>query len=596
MKMPHDRLQLNGQIVAELFPFHILVDASDGYIYSVGEGLNDIAGLEKIGQPFNAVFHIERPIVEALSSDVLKQCEGASFILQLIGTQAKLRGQFVFNKEGDMIFLGTLLVEASDSLEKLGVSMSKFTSIDLTPDLVILQRFREIEKQDLKRRAQQLAELSKSRDEMNKRANTDELTGVANRRGFWEVGSKMLAGFEKNENTSLILILLDLDGFKNINDQYGHEAGDAILLEIATRISDEIGERGLVGRLGGDEFVVIRRLDVFHHAEQEATNLLKVIKEPIRQKYRKHKVDVSMGVVKVSRGDSLDDAINKADLAMYEGRRKQRGAIFWYTDSIEQRVENKRELTRKFTEALNTGLIAPHYQPIVTLKDTALVSFEALARWTDPELGSIRPDIFIEVANEAGLLQVLDKTILDLSLDQLTRWHKVGKKYTMHVNLSADSLDSSLCDQVLNALEVRRLDPKYLILELTETTLLENTQTACEILSQLSESGVKVQLDDFGTGYSSLTHIRDLPVHGIKIDKSFVADARANEKSRELLKSVVDLASNLQLEVVAEGIETGAQFQFLEKLGCDYGQGFYIGKPTVPDTCEIILNSLNKAA
>jgi len=135
----------------------------------------------------------------------------------------------------------------------------------------------------------------------------------------------------------------------------------------------------------------------------------------------------------------------------------------------------------------------------------------------------------------------------------------------MHVNLSADSLDSSLCDQVLNALEVRRLDPKYLILELTETTLLENTQTACEILSQLSESGVKVQLDDFGTGYSSLTHIRDLPVHGIKIDKSFVADARANEKSRELLKSVVDLASNLQLEVVAEGIETGAQFQFLER-------------------------------
>jgi len=177
---------------------------------------------------------------------------------------------------------------------------------------------------------------------MNKRANTDELTGVANRRGFWEVGSKMLAGFEKNENTSLILILLDLDGFKNINDQYGHETGDAILLEIATRISDEIGGR----------------LDVFHHAEQEATNLLKVIKEPIRQKYRKHKVDVSMGVVKVSRGDSLDDAINKADLAMYEGRRKQRGAIFWYTDSIEQRVENKRYTQRhSFGQLRSTGAL-----------------------------------------------------------------------------------------------------------------------------------------------------------------------------------------------------------------------------------------------
>ena len=593
---PHDIPSLPGSIVEELFPFHCLINEHDNLIVSAGRALAPLLPTNYANSAFDTVFRIVRPEIKALTRRTMISHARSCVIMEVVDSDIILRGQFVLPSNKHILFIGSVLAQNANYLENIGVNLNSFAPFDLTPDVVILRKFREIETKDMHKRTQMLAELSKSRDELSEHAYTDELTKITNRRGFWIAGTNILTDHKQNSESILILALLDLDGFKEINDKHGHDAGDAILCEAAERIRDTVGDEGIAGRLGGDEFVLLltldRQLDVKDHVE----SLLREINFPFQRRFQQLSIHASIGVTEIETNDTLESAIHHADLAMYEGRKNARGAISWYTAALAQRLEDKKQMLVRLKDAIHNGLIEPHFQPIISFESFELSSFEALARWNDPELGMVRPDLFIALAEELGMLDQLDHLIMEKSLDQLVLWHSEGKMYSVHVNVSAPSLKSALVDRVVQALRDRNIDASYLKLELTETTILENTEFTIDVLDRLRDNGLTLTLDDFGTGYSSLTHIKDFPVCGLKIDRSFVADAHHNEKSKALLRSVATIAMNMNLYIIAEGIESQEQLDFLRNIGCHYGQGYYIGKPAAADTCEQLFPQRKDAA
>jgi len=554
--MSRDRLLLTADIVDDLFPFHILLSECGTKVLSTGRGLTELLGIDATQRRFDQLFNITRPKMADLSMRTAMSHLRSSVILQARDTDFSLRGQVLVPSESTVLFIGSILVKSADSLQKQNVSLKLFSPFDLTPDIVILHKFMEMENRDRLNNNKRLIEMSKSRDEMSQYAYTDELTKVANRRGFWQAGERILQEHKSDQSASVLLALLDLDEFKS------------------------------VARLGGDEFVAILILDPHQDPEQRAQHVLNAVVGPFKYNRLHLFIGASMGVAKVDKQDTLERAIHHADIAMYEGRINNSATVSWYTEALAAKILEKKQISTRLEKAIKLGQINPHFQPVLELPGLNLIGFEALARWHDAELGMVRPDIFIELAEELGLLNQLDTLILEKSLNQLAQWHKQGKNYAMQVNVSAASIQLSLVDYVMSALDARGISADYLVLELTETTILENTDLTRDVIEKLSEKGVKVHLDDFGTGYSSLSHIRNFPVAGIKIDRSFVVDAHINSKSRTLLKSVVNIALDLSLDIVAEGIENQEQMDFLTDIGCKFAQGFYIGKPAVAQTCE----------
>ena len=563
---------------------------------SVGKALLCLVPEQAHRQYFDELFDIVTPDIETLADATDQASEQTSFFIKVSGSPATLRGQIMIPSPGYILFVGSILVTGANSLEELGVSLNVFSPFDLTPDIVILHKFRDLENRDLEARVKRLAHVSQAHEEMSEHANTDELTQIKNRRGFWSAGEKILKELEELNTSRLLIALLDLDGFKSVNDQYGHDTGDALLRTTAERIANVVGTSGLVGRLGGDEFVVLMILDEIQNKRARVQQLLNTINSPIEFKHNQISINASIGVAKIEPGDSLELGIHNADVAMYEGRLSNTGPISWFTEDLSQKIKAKNDLHKRLKVAIAERKIKPHFQPIIDISDSRLCSFEALARWHDDDLGDISPAVFIGLAEEANLLETLDQQILEQSLDQLAAWRAAGKAFSIHVNVSAPSLNHKLVDRVFKALGDRNLESQLLTLELTETTILENTETAKDVLEQLTANGVRLQLDDFGTGFSSLSHLRDFPVSGLKIDRSFVQDVHVEPKSQALLKSVASIASNLTLDIVAEGIECAEQMEYLRKVGCHFGQGFYIGKPLEADACENLFPQLNKRA
>jgi len=592
----HEQLSLSGSIVNDLFPFHCLFNEQGNKLESVGAALEPLLPSDYLNSNFTTLFKIVRPDIQSLTTECLQHHTQSCVFLALVDSDIVLRGQFVIPTPNRILFVGSVLAQSADFLDGIGINLKDFAPFDLTPDVVILRKFREIETNDLKKRTKMLAEMSESCEIMSEHAYTDELTKITNRRGFWHEGTKILNKYKNDNQHTLVLALLDLDGFKQINDEHGHDAGDAILCEVAERMQDTVNENGLAGRLGGDEFVLILILENQQDLQSHVESVLQEINLPFQHRFRQLPIYASIGVTKVNPDDTLEYAIHNADQAMYEGRKDTRGLISWYSVELAKRIEEKNQMLDRLKDAINDGLIEPHFQPIIDFESFELASFEALARWNDAIFGMVRPDIFIALAEELGMLSQLDQTIMEKALDQLAQWHSEGKQYSLHVNVSAASLKHKLVDRVVEAISTRNIDSQYLRIELTETTIIENTDSIRDILDRLCEHGIKLALDDFGTGYSALTHIKDFPVSGLKIDRSFVTDAHTNEKSKALLRSVATIAKNMQLYIIAEGIETAEQLEFLRNIGCQYGQGFYIGRPAASHTWEILFPQQNSNA
>jgi diguanylate cyclase (GGDEF)-like protein/PAS domain S-box-containing protein len=417
-------------------------------------------------------------------------------------------------------------------------------------------------------------------EQLNHQATHDSLTGLPRRARLWEhITSAM-----EDPSAGLTCMFLDLDNFKVVNDSLGHTAGDALLVEIARRLSGSVRPGDLVARFGGDEFVVVCCTGSLDAALEVADRMLRVLSEPVVLEGVEIHPRASIGVV--LRGPdhhSADDLIRDCDIAMYEAKSRGKGRITVLDEGTRSAAYDTLSLVADLRQALDEHQITLTYQPIVRDRHATaeLASVEALARWDHPDRGAIPPEVFVRLAEEHGLVRELGEVVLDEACSAMADWQEqLGPLAPARVNVNLSALQMSdhlVVAMVEQTLERHGLPPERLCLEITESALMKDPDTASAILEQLRERGVQVAIDDFGTGYSSLAYLRRLPVNYLKVDRSFVAELQCGHTA--VAQAVISLARSLGIDVVAEGVETAAQARLLEEMGCSLLQGYGVSRP-----------------
>ncbi|HXV75268.1 MAG TPA: EAL domain-containing protein [Candidatus Polarisedimenticolaceae bacterium] len=379
-------------------------------------------------------------------------------------------------------------------------------------------------------------------------------------------------------------LLLDLDRFKEINDTLGHHVGDELLRKIARRLESLVRESDTIARLGGDEFAVLMPATGLDNAQQMARGLALALEEPFQVEGLALQVESSVGITLYpEHGNTPSALIRRADVAMYAAKKERQGVVVY---DPEQDFTSIRllALTGDLRRAIHDSELNMHFQPKVSARTGRPLGVEALARWRHPTHGDIPPDEFVGLAEHSGLIQPLTQWVLETALGQCARWERKGISLSMSVNLSARNLlDESLPDWLKALLESTRLPVRRLTLEITESVIMEDPKRAMDVLTELHKLGVRISIDDFGTGYSSLGYLKKLPATEIKIDKSFVMEMDRNPDDRTIVHSTIELAHNLGLSVVAEGVSSRQTWEELKRLGCDTGQGYYFSRPLPAD-------------
>ncbi|WP_188113256.1 putative bifunctional diguanylate cyclase/phosphodiesterase [Nocardioides humilatus] len=417
-------------------------------------------------------------------------------------------------------------------------------------------------------------------EQLNFQATHDSLTGLPRRSKLWDHITAAMA----DPAAGLACMFLDLDNFKMVNDTLGHKAGDALLVEIAHRLTGSLRPGDLVARFGGDEFVVVCGTGSLDAALEVADRIMRVLSDPVVLDGVEIHPRGSIGVV--LRGPdhhTADDLIRDCDIAMYQAKSRGKGRIMVLDEGARNAVRESLTLVSDLRQAIDERQITLCYQPIMRYEGSTpvLASVEALARWHHPERGPIPADVFVRLAEEHGLVHDLGELVLDRACEALAEWqHVLGPLAPprMNVNLSALQMsDYLLVQTVKRTLRRRGLRPDQLCLEITESALMKDPDAASTILTQLREHGVQVAIDDFGTGYSSLAYLRKLPVNYLKVDRSFVAELQDGHTA--VAMAVISLAHSLGIGVVAEGVETASQMQILESMDCSLLQGFGLSQP-----------------
>lgn len=424
-------------------------------------------------------------------------------------------------------------------------------------------------------------------DEIAWLAFYDPLTGLPNRRLLQDRLHQAMASSKRSRQRGALLFI-DLDNFKTLNDTLGHDKGDLLLQQVARRLSESVRECDTVARLGGDEFVVM--LEQLSHAEEVAAAQGKTIGEKIlvklRQPYQitgyEHNSSASIGITLFNaHQDSSDELMKRADIAMYQAKSAGRNTLRFFDNKMQAIVTSRAILENELREGLRQQQLLLHYQPQVDLHGR-LIGAEALVRWPHPSRGLVSPAEFIPLAEECGLILTLGEWVLMEACQQLRRWaaQPAMAHLTLAVNISARQIhQSDFVDQVLAAIHTAGIAPSGLKLELTESLLLDDTEDIIHKMTALKACGVGFSLDDFGTGYSSLAYLKRLPLDQLKIDQSFVRDLLTNPNDAAIASTIVTLAQSMGLNVIAEGVETEAQRQRLEELGCYAYQGYLFGRP-----------------
>ncbi|MDQ1636184.1 MAG: hypothetical protein QOJ32_2993 [Frankiaceae bacterium] len=413
-------------------------------------------------------------------------------------------------------------------------------------------------------------------------ATHDALTGLPNRSLLQDRVAQALAASARTGRHPALL-LLDLDRFKEINDTLGHHHGDLLLQQVGERLTSSLRPADTVARLGGDEFVVLLPdLTSPASALARAERLLAALEEPFVLENVSLDVEGSFGVaVYPEHGDSFDTLLQHADVAMYSAKESHVGVCLYERD---QDVNSPRRLALlgELRQAMNDpGQLLLHYQPKVQVGNGGVAGVEALVRWQHPKHGLLGPMEFIPAAERTGLIRPLTIRILETALRQARTWNDARlPPMMMAVNISTRCLlESDFADQIRRLLDEAGVPADQLELEITESTIMSDPENAMAVLLRLAEFGVSLAIDDFGTGYSSLSYLKQLPVHLLKIDRSFITDMRPGESDEAIVRSSVDLGRNLGLDVVAEGVESEATWQHLADLGCDQAQGFFFARP-----------------
>ncbi|MEM1332876.1 MAG: EAL domain-containing protein [Actinomycetota bacterium] len=409
----------------------------------------------------------------------------------------------------------------------------------------------------------------------------DELTGEHNRASFeHRLGTELVRPID----SVLGVMVVDLNHFKEVNDTLGHHVGDQVLIEVARRIRSVLDFDDLVARLGGDEYAVLARRSSSDEVRSLAERILTTTYSPLSLDACDAVVPASVGIALATERDVDPSAVmRRADIAMYAAK-SQRSGIEMYREEIDRRTPARLGLLGDLRAAIERDELEVHYQPKIDLRTSLVTGAEALVRWNHPDRGLVPPIDFIGVAEESGLIRLITDVVLSKSIRRARSWRDAGFDLDVSVNLSAlDLHDDELAHRIQRHLDEHEIGAHRLVIEITESALMVDTQRTMETIDSLDLLGVRLSLDDFGTGYSSLSHLRSLPVAELKIDRSFVSDLLLNVNDDVIVRSTIDLGHNLGLGVVAEGIENAQVADHLRTLGCDIGQGFGISRPLEPE-------------
>ncbi len=426
-------------------------------------------------------------------------------------------------------------------------------------------------------------------------ATHDPLTNLPNRRGLYEELGELIYRSERYRYSSAV-IYLDLDGFKHVNDHFGHEAGDKLLIELSTRFRKNVRKTDTVARIGGDEFIVL--LTDINNETTLITKIQRLLQEATGAiQFKGHRISVSASIgvaLYPEHGDEAANLLHHADQAMYQAKNHGKNTFRFYTDDINEKAHRQRELQDNLRKALPNDEMTVFYQPIVDCRSGQVVSVESLLRWESARLGTVRPDEFIPAAESAGLIPELGCWVLKRSIETGVEWNqRFGIGLRIAVNASSIQFRNNLLfDTIREQIEAHRWEPDLLEVEITEGLLLDDSPEVTNYINEISNCGVRLSVDDFGTGYSALSYLKNYPVSTVKIDRSFIMDLPGDNENEVLVRAIIAMAHGLRLEVIAEGVETPEQWQFLQSLGCDFAQGYYFGKPMPQADFEAYLLAL----
>jgi diguanylate cyclase (GGDEF)-like protein len=423
-------------------------------------------------------------------------------------------------------------------------------------------------------------------------AQFDTLTGLPNRHLLRDRLGQTLARANR-ETKKAALIFLDLDHFKEINDTLGHGAGDRVLQAIGGRLRGCLREHDTIARLGGDEFtVILEGIDQVDEVHQVAQKILSVFTLPVAMEGADLFVTPSLGIALYpSDGVDVESLLKHADMAMYHAKSKGRNNYQFYVSTMSAAASNRMNIEGSLRQAIEREEFVLYYQPVVEIATQKIIGAEALLRWRHPQWGLVEPERFIHVAELTGLIVPIGEWVLNEACAQTSEWRRSGDRAVpIAVNLSARQFrQEALAATIAVALARSRLSGEFLKLEITESLLMESPDQSRAILEGIKDLGVGIALDDFGTGYSSLSYLKHFPLDIVKIDQSFVRDVVTDPDDAAIVKAMIGLAHNLQLKLTGEGVETGAQLQFLKENSCDSAQGFLFSRPVSADVFAQIL-------